>query len=137
MAFFPKSYEEIFVDSITARAGISGNLLILLSKVQTICFLPGVPAYWCCVARRKENKWSRLNFDYEHGLRTPKEEIAFTARPKIQFQIFSYCQSIFCLPHLPNFSDIFDLCLHWVSVFRVTQDKKNTFILKILHSQRN
>ena len=24
----------------------------------------------------------------------------------------------FCLPHEPNFSDIFDLCLHWVSVVR-------------------
>ena len=53
-----------------------------------------------------------------HGLRTPREEIAFTARPKIQSQseIFRYGRSIFCLPHRPNFSDIFDLCLHWVSV---------------------
>jgi hypothetical protein len=49
-----------------------------------------------------------------HGLRTPREEIAFTARPKIQSQsqIFRYGRSIFCLPHQPNFSDIFDLCLH-------------------------
>ena len=55
-----------------------------------------------------------------HGLRTPREEIAFTARPKIQSQsqIFRYGRSIFCLPHRPNFSDIFDLCLHWVSVVR-------------------
>ena len=52
-------------------------------------------------------------------LRTPREEIAFTARPKIhsQSQIFRYGRSIFCLPHGPNFSDIFD-CLHWVSVVR-------------------
>ena len=51
----------------------------------------------------------------------PGEEIAFTARPKIHSlsQIFRYGQSIFCLPHRPNFSDIFDLCLHWVSVVRV------------------
>ena len=51
------------------------------------------------------------------GLRTPGEEIAFTARPNInsQSQIFRYGQSIFCLPHRPKFSDIFDLCLHWVS----------------------
>ena len=50
----------------------------------------------------------------DHGLRTPREEIAFTARPKIQSQsqIFMYGRSIFCLP------DIFDLCLHWVSVVR-------------------
>ena len=50
----------------------------------------------------------------------PGEEIAFTARPKIksQSQIFRYGRSIFCLPHRPNFSDIFDLCLHWVSVVR-------------------
>ena len=56
-----------------------------------------------------------------HGLRTPREEIAFTDRPKIQSQcqIFRYGRSIFCLPHRPNFSDIFDLCLHWVSIVRV------------------
>ena len=56
-----------------------------------------------------------------HGLRTPREEIAFTARPKIHShsQIFRYGRSIFCLPHRPNFSDIFDLRLHWVSVVRV------------------
>ena len=55
-----------------------------------------------------------------HGLWTPREEIAFTARPRIQSQsqIFRYGRSIFCLPHRPNFSDIFDLCLHWVSVVR-------------------
>ena len=54
----------------------------------------------------------------KHGLRTPREEIVFTARPKIQSQsqIFRYGGSIFCLPHRPNFLDIFDLCLHWVSV---------------------
>ena len=56
-----------------------------------------------------------------HGLRTPREDIAFTARPKIHShsQIFRYGGSIFCLPHRPNFSDIFDLCLHWMSVVRV------------------
>ena len=48
------------------------------------------------------------------GTWTPREEIAFTARP--HSQIFRYGRSIFCLPHWPNFSDIFDLCLHWVSV---------------------
>ena len=55
-----------------------------------------------------------------HGLRTPREEMAFTAQPKIHShsQIFRYGESIFCLPHRPNFSDIFDLCLHWVSVVR-------------------
>ena len=30
----------------------------------------------------------------------------------------TYDRSIFCLPYRPNFSDIFDLCLHWVSVVR-------------------
>ena len=60
------------------------------------------------------NKRVSLN----HGLRTPREEMAFTARPKIHShsQIFRYGGSIFCLPHQPNFSDIFDFCLHWVSV---------------------
>ena len=56
-----------------------------------------------------------------HGLRTPREEIAFTEWPKIHShsQIFRYGQSIFCLPYRPKFSDNFDLCLHWVSVVRV------------------
>ena len=54
------------------------------------------------------------------GLRMPREEITFTARPKIHThsQIYRYGRSIFCLPQRPKFSDIFDLCLHWVSVVR-------------------
>ena len=45
----------------------------------------------------------------DHGLRTPSEEITFTARPKIkyQFQMFRYGRSIFCLLHQPKFSDFF------------------------------
>jgi hypothetical protein len=61
------------------------------------------------------------NWDtYHHGLWTPREKTAFTARPEIQSQsqIFRYGRSIFCLPNWPNFSDVFDLCLHWVSVVR-------------------
>ena len=55
-----------------------------------------------------------------HRLRTPSEEIAYTAQPKIksQSQIFRYSRSIFCLPHQPKISDFFDSCLHWVSVVR-------------------
>ena len=62
----------------------------------------------------------------QHGLRTPREEIAFTARPKIHShsQIFRYGGSIFCLPHRPIFSEILDLCLHWVSVVRGTNYQK-------------
>ena len=61
---------------------------------------------------------------FGHGLRTPREEIAFTAWPKIQSQsqIFRYGRSIFCLPHRPNFSDIYDLCLRWLSIVRVVDD---------------
>ena len=64
-----------------------------------------------------------------HGLRTPREEIAFTARPKIQFQSqnFRYGRSIFCLPHRPKFSDFFDLCLHWVSVVRAMDIEEISF----------
>ena len=49
------------------------------------------------------------------------DEIVFTAQPKIQSQsqIFRYGQSIFCLPHRPNFPDVLDFCFHWVSVVRV------------------
>ena len=67
-------------------------------------------------------KNERKQFDlWYHGLWTPREEIVFTARPKIHShsQIFRYGRSIFCLPHRPIFSGIFDLCLHWVSVVRV------------------
>ena len=44
-------------------------------------------------------------YHLNHELRTPGEEIVFTARPKInsQSQISRYGQSIFCLPHRPNF----------------------------------
>ena len=56
----------------------------------------------------------------DHGLQTSREEMAFTARPKIpsHSQIFRYGRSIFCLPHRPYFSDVVDLMLHWVSVVR-------------------
>ena len=74
----------------------------------------------CLVPLRGEQKVHSTTNGILHGLRTPREEIAFTARPKIHShsQIFRYGGSIFCLPHRPNFSDIFDLCLHWVSVVR-------------------
>ena len=72
-------------------------------------------------------------YGYRHGLRTPREEIVFIARPKMHShsQIFRYGRSIFCLPHQPNFSDIFDLCLHWVSIVRGCR----WCFLKILNSQ--
>jgi len=64
---------------------------------------------------------------YRHGLRTPGEEIAFTARPKIksQSQIYRYSRSIFCLPHRPKISAFFDLCLHWVSLVRSLEDNQD------------
>ena len=54
------------------------------------------------------------------GLWTTREKIVVNARPKIQSQsqIFRYGQSIFCLLRWHNFLDIFDLCLHWLSVVR-------------------
>ena len=62
----------------------------------------------------------RINIDTFHGLRTPGEEINFTAWPKIksQSQIFRYGHSIFCLPYRPKISDFFNLRLHWVSIVR-------------------
>ena len=56
-----------------------------------------------------------------HGLRTPGEEMVFTARSKINphSQIFRYSRSIFCMPHRTKISDFFYSCLHWVSVVRV------------------
>ena len=62
------------------------------------------------------NRYMQYITDYGH----PERKIAFTTEPKIQSQsqIFRYVRSIFCLSHRPNFSDFFDLCLHWVSVVR-------------------
>ena len=39
-------------------------------------------------------------------------------------------QSIFYLPHRPKFSDLFDLCLHWVSVVRAN---KYSLLLRCYH----
>ena len=66
-------------------------------------------------------KLSILLNRYGHRLWTPNEEITFTARPRINChsRIFIYSQSIFCLLHLPKFSDFFDAFLHWVSIVRV------------------
>ena len=60
----------------------------------------------------------------DHGLRTPGEEIALSARSKIksQSQIIRYGRSIFCRPQRPKISDFFDLCLRWVSVVRDASD---------------
>ena len=73
-------------------------------------------------------QWSKLDSVWvstclvlTHGLRTPGEEISFTAQPKIKSQ--SQILSIFCLPHWPKLSDFSDLCLHWVSVVRVVTNK--------------
>ena len=74
--------------------------------------------YFYC---RKQNTSFESPRHMNHGLPTPGEEIAFTtARPKFksQSQIIRYHRSIFCLPHWPKCIDIFDLCLHWVSVVR-------------------
>ena len=75
-------------------------------------------------SENKQQNFEGLDLNvFEHGLRTPREEVAFTARPKTQSQsqIFRYGGSIFSLPHRPNFSDIFDLCCHRVSVVRANK----------------
>ena len=83
--------------------------LLLLNELAAL--------YW---QKKSSQAWNRFT-DFRshagtHGLRTPREDIIYTVRPKIQSQskIFRYGWSIFCLPHRPNFSDIFDLCLHGV-----------------------
>ena len=62
----------------------------------------------------------------KHGLRTPREEISFTDGRKFNPnpKFLGTAEAIFCLPHQPNFSDIFDLCLHWVSVVRGGKDNR-------------
>ena len=50
--------------------------------------------------------------DYGH----PERKKSLLQGQKFNPKILRYGQSIFFLPHRPNFSDIFDLCLHWVYV---------------------
>ena len=49
---------------------------------------------------------------FRQRLRTPIDEIAFTAQPKIQsqFQNFRHGRSIFCLPHRPSLIHAFIGC---------------------------
>ena len=65
---------------------------------------------------RRMNERPFTALESESVPRTPGEEIAFTARPKINShsQVFWYGRSLFCLPHRPKFSDFFDLCLHCI-----------------------
>ena len=57
-----------------------------------------------------------------------------TSRPKIHShsQIFRYGRSIFCLLHLPNFVEIFELFLHWVFVVRAFMFAKGQLISNCL-----
>ena len=62
-----------------------------------------------CRCRKADTSfWSRCDLSIHqpgHGLQTPGEEIAFTARPKINSdsQIFRYGWNIFCLPQIFRF----------------------------------
>ena len=49
--------------------------------------------------------FSQSSFNCYHRLRMPKEELAFTTRPKIHThsQIFRYGRTIFCLQYQTNF----------------------------------
>ena len=100
---------------------LAGSLKLHPYRLQSFCRMPLSTSgtSWTSESVHKISNQRAYN-ELEHGLRTPREELAFTARPKIHShsQIFRYGRSIFCLPHRPNFSDIFDLCLHWVSVVR-------------------
>ena len=57
--------------------------------------------------RDSPQPWTLYRWGSTHGLQTPREEIAFTARPKIQSQSQIFRYGIFCLPHWPNFSDTY------------------------------
>ena len=102
---YKSCYEQFFCHTLCISGGIIVNSMLFLS----------IANHQFCLFYQFQSNY------LFNGLRTPSEEIAFTARPKInlQSQIFRYSRSIFCLPHRPNFSDFFDLCLHWVSVVRV------------------
>ena len=100
------------------------KITLLLSKFFQIVW--GYPCYFELLFRINEiiiiseqRNYCPPRYIMLHGLRTPRDEIAFTARRKFTLTpkfLGKYGRSIFCLPHQPNFSDIFDLCLHWVSI---------------------
>ena len=112
---FAISREEISVKN--QKIYDSKKALLLLNFSNRSNFAEKLPSTTMTTKRPQNSIQEKY---LAHGLRTSCEEIAFTARPKIQSQsqIFRHGQSIFCLPHRPKFSDIFDLCLHWVSVVR-------------------
>ena len=98
--------------------------ILKLKYLENFLYIVAIIPHFCCkcCTNIKGGNYSKEEIIHgnivsdvcANGLRTPREEIAFTARPKIpsQSQIFRCSRSIFCLPHL-------DLCLHWVSVVRV------------------
>ena len=76
----------------------------MLCTTHTVFYMPIIiiHALWLCHVLQLElgptASWiCSLSNHHQHGLRTPGEEIAFTARPKIksQSQIFRYGRSIF------------------------------------------
>ena len=82
------------------------------------------------IVQHTDYRWIAIAHLKMHILRTPREEIAFTAWPKIHFhsQIFRYDQSIFCLPHRPNISDSFNFCLHLLGVCSPCQNVSNIYL---------
>ena len=69
--------------------------------------------------------------NFNDGLRIPGEEITSTAQLKIHShsQIVRNSRNIFCLPHRPKWSDFFDICLHWVSLVRVSPYARSRSLL--------
>ena len=81
--------------------------------------------FWCCIICLTINLYKLQCCQIETKSRTTDVQrgnsLHCTAKNSHPIPIFiRYGRSIFCLPHRPNFSDIFDLCLHWVSVVRGT-----------------
>ena len=89
-----------------------------ISKLKFSKIHKYIPSNSINIPNNRVPKQSRIPFLFIHGLQTPCEKITFTARLKINShsQIFRYGWSIFCLPHQPKFSDLFDFCLHWLSI---------------------
>ena len=120
-------------NSLVFKLSFLSFVLDKMTKILTIVFVCGTVAVVlsfllsvreatvCSAQFNNGFKYFLKKNYYFHRIRTPRAEIAFTAWPKIHshFQIFRYCRSILCLPHRPNFSDIFDLCPYWMSVVRV------------------
>ena len=94
---------------------------LLSGELNALAWFPWMAAH-CLSGKSGQNQELSKSW-VENRNRNPERSESKDSKGKVDSydgcnSIFRYDRSIFCLPHWPNFSDIFDLCIHWVSVVR-------------------